>query len=324
MKKIGLLVFILLFGLGQICLAAPPQKIIFDCDLAGDIDDAFALALILTSPEFEVLGITMEHGLTEKRAQVACRMLYEVGKENIPVVVGRQTPLVVGKDKELPPPNAQFIWGEDFSKVKPIAMPAADFILQNLRKYPHEVVLITVGPVPNISDLLQKDPASLKLAKKIYSMFGSFYMGYGSSLTPSAEWNVVADVASSKKFVGAGAPITYAGLDITTFVTLDEKNRLKLTQRQTPLTNALTGLYTLWSSETGAEAPVLYDVVAVSMFLWPDLFQTRPAHVKVTDGGYTVIDESQPPNGEVGVSVNKEELIRRIMKRYIQQNLGRD
>ena len=31
------------------------QKIIFDCDLGDDIDDAYALALILASPEFEVL-----------------------------------------------------------------------------------------------------------------------------------------------------------------------------------------------------------------------------------------------------------------------------
>lgn len=302
---------------------AAPQKIIFDCDLGGDIDDAFALSLILTSPEFDVLGITLDHGLTEKRGQLACRLLYELGKENIPVAVGRQTPNVVGKDKELGPPNAQFVWAEGFSRIKPIVTPAPDFIIQMLRKYPKEVILFTVGPVPNIADVVKKDPDALKLAKKIYSMFGSFYLGYGSNPVPSAEWNVVADVASSKAFVDAGAPITYAGLDITTFITLEEKQRLKLTQRQSPLTNALSGLYALWNSETGAETPVLYDVVAVSMVLWPDLFQTRPAHVRVTDGGYTIIDESQTPNGEVGLSVNKDELIHRVMKRYLQQNLGR-
>jgi|GEM_PF-6918438 len=31
--------------------ASGRQKIIFDCDLGGDIDDAFAVALILASPE---------------------------------------------------------------------------------------------------------------------------------------------------------------------------------------------------------------------------------------------------------------------------------
>jgi purine nucleosidase len=303
--------------------AAGPQKVILDTDLAGDIDDAFALALLLTSPEFEVLGITVDHGLTDKRAQVVCKLLYELGLESIPVAVGRQTPLVIGKDKSLAGYSAQFYWAEGFSKNKPIPTPAADFIIQTLRKYPHEVILFTIGPVPNIGDVIQKDPEALKLAKHIYTMYGSFYLGYGNNPVPSAEWNVAADVASGKLYAASGAPITYAGLDITTFVTFEEKQRLKLFLRQSPLTNALSGLYTLWSNETGNEIPVLFDVVAIAMAVWPDLFQTRPAHVRVIDGGYTVIDESKPPNCEIGISVKKDELLKRLLKRLLQQNLQR-
>ena len=54
------------------------------------------------------------------------------------------------------------------------------------------------------------------------------------------------------------------------------------------------------------------------MVLWPELFTTRKAHVKVTDEGYTVIDESREPNCEIGMGINKDEFIRRIMKRYLQ------
>src|SRR5258708_40257838 len=61
---------ILLFSTLDLFAASNRQKVILDCDLGGDIDDAFAMALVLTSPEFEVLGITLDHGLTEKRAQV--------------------------------------------------------------------------------------------------------------------------------------------------------------------------------------------------------------------------------------------------------------
>ena len=303
--------------------AVQPQKIILDCDLGGDIDDAFALALVLTSPEFETLGITLDHGLTEKRAQIACKMLYELGKEHIPVAVGRQTSNVVGKDKELGPYSAQFHWAEGFSKLKPIKTPATDFIIEMLRKYPHEIILFTVGPVPNIADVLQKDPEALKLAKHVYSMFGSFYLGYGSSPVPSAEWNVAADVTSAKRFSASGVPITYAGLDITDLVKLEEKQRWNLWLRQSPLTNALSGLYSLWSAETGNQTPILFDVVAISMALWPDLFKTRAANVRVIDGGFTIIEEGQTPNCEIGVSVNKEELLKRVVLRWTQQNLGR-
>ena len=299
--------------------ATQKQKVLLDCDLGGDIDDAFALALVLTSPEFEVLGITLDHGLTEKRAQIACKFLYETGMEQIPVAVGRQTPNVVGQDKEVGPYSPQFHWAEGFTKVKPMKTPAADFIIETLRKYPREVTLFTVGPVPNIADVIQKDPEALKLAKQIYSMFGSFFMGYDAGPVPSAEWNVRADVQSAKIFSASGADITYAGLDVTTFVRLEEKQRVQLLMRQSPLTNALCGLYALWGNET----PVLYDAVAVGMALWPDLFSTRPVHVRVIEGGFTAVDPSKAPDSAIGVSINKEEFLKRLMERLLRQNLGR-
>ena len=59
------------------------------------------------------------------------------------------------------------------------------------------------------------------------------------------------------------------------------------------------------------------------MVLWPELFTTRPAHVRVTDKGMTELVEGAPPNCEIGVTVNKEELIKRTMDRYLKQNLMR-
>ncbi len=294
------------------------QKVLLDFDLGSDIDDAFALALVLASPELELVGITLDHGLTDKRAQIACKMLYDTGHGDIPVAVGRPTANVVGSDTEPGPYQPQYYWAEGFDKVKPIKTPAVDFILQCLNKYSGDLVLFTTGPVPNMADLLQKDPAALTKAKAIYSMLGSFYMGYGRDPVPAPEWNVLADVNSARIFVQANAPIIYAGLDVTTFVTLEENRRRQLLMRQSPLTDALCGLYALW----GAETPVLYDAVAVGMFLWPDLFTTRPAHVRVIEGGYTIIDESKPHNGRVGMSIKKEEFIKRMMTRLLQQNFA--
>ncbi|MBD3375885.1 nucleoside hydrolase [candidate division KSB1 bacterium] len=305
-----LLVGCLVMTMTTSALANEKQKIIFDCDLGDDIDDAFALAMVIAADEFNVLGICMDYGNTPERAKIACRMLYETGRETIPVAVGRKT-----KDHYSP----QFHWGKGFDKIKPIDQPAADFIIEQLERYPNEVILITVGPVPNMLDIIAKDPGALKKAKHIYSMYGSFYLGYGSDPVIDAEWNVRADEEASKAFSASGAPITYAGLDITTFVKWDADLRLKLLMRQSPLTDALCGLYTLWGHET----PTLYDCVAVGMVLWPDLFNTRPAHVRVIDGGYTVIDESQSPNCEIGMSINTKEFLNRLLNLYLEQNLMR-
>jgi len=190
--KYKLLILCLIVIISGISLnvLAQKQKVILDCDLGGDIDDAYALALLISSPELEVLGVVMDHGNTPKRAQIACRMLYDAGLERIPVVVGRKT---------LDDYSNQFYWGEGFDKVQPIKQGAADFIIEQLKKYPDEVVLITIGPVPNIADVIDKDPEALKLAKHVYAMFGSFYMGYEKSPIPVAECNVISEVQAAKK-----------------------------------------------------------------------------------------------------------------------------
>jgi len=313
-----------IFIITQMSYAVGKQKIIFDCDLGGDIDDAFAVALILTSPEFEVLGFVMDHGNTPKRAQVASRLLYECGLENIPIVVGRHTPLIVGEQTELDGDWHQFAWAEGFNKVKPIKQNAADFIIENLKKFPNEIILFTVGPVPNIRDVIEKDPNALKLAKKVVSMFGSYYMGYATGSKPVPEWNVRADIGSAKMFINSGADLLLAGLDVTTFVKLNEENRTRLLYRNSPLTNALCGLYTLWRYEDYATPDcTMFDGVAVGMVLWPELFTTKKVHVTVDDRGNTLIDETKKPNCEIGVTIDAEEFINRLIKRLLKQNLMR-
>ncbi len=312
LKKI---IFAFSLLLSTLSYAQGKQKIIFDCDLGDDIDDAYALAMIISSDKFDVLGVCLDWANTEERAQMATRMLYLAGKENIPVFTGRKT-----SDKHI----TQYEWGIGFDKVKPKEKPASEFIVETLNKNPGEVILITVGPVPNMADVVEIDPEALSKAKHIYAMFGSFYMGYGESPVISAEWNVVADVQSSQKYVAhAAGNITFAGLDVTTFVNWDDERMDKIKAKNSPLTNALIDLTSIWRDKTHNHDPILYDCVAVGMVLWPELFKLRKAHVKVTGDGYTVIDESKEPNCMIGMQINKEEFLNRLQDIYLVQKLGR-
>jgi purine nucleosidase len=312
----NIIALIIVLATSIIVPAQEKQKIIFDCDFAGDIDDAFAVALILSSPEFEILGLIMDHGNTPLRARTACKLIYEAGRDDIPVIVGKPTPAIVGVDKGIAGYSYQFYWSEDFNKLKPDKANAADFIIENLNKYPHEIILFTVGPVCNIKEILQKDKNVLKLAKKVVSMFGSFYMGYNAGPVPDAEWNVRADVEASKMLTSSGANILYAGLDVSAFVKLDEKNLNRLLFRQSPLTNSMCGLYSLWRYESYSQPEAnLFDVVAVGAVLWPELFSGKKTNVRVNEKGYTLVDDSIKPNGEILLTINKDEFIKRIMER---------
>jgi len=69
-----------------------PEKVIIDTDIGDDIDDAFAVALALRSPELQILGITTTFGDTETRAKVLDRFLAEAGRQDVPVAAGTPTP----------------------------------------------------------------------------------------------------------------------------------------------------------------------------------------------------------------------------------------
>lgn len=315
--------FLRWMSLALLCLAltagnarAEKKKIIFDTDIAGDIDDAFAHALVQLSDRFEVLGITVCDGPTAERARVSCRMLWEAGQENIPVMAGRAT----RQGDQLP---AQLAWGAGFDKYKPSGESAAQFIIRNLKKYPHQVTIISVGPTTNLGDAITLDPEAWKLVKEVVAMFGSFYMGYGGSPVPSAEWNVRADVPSAQKFMTSGVPVRLAGLDVTTLVNFSEARRRQLADRGSPLTDAIMGLYSLWSAHRPGHDPVLFDPVAVSMALDENFVSTRKAHVRVTDEGYTVVDESRPANCEIGMDIDKEGFLDWLTGLLLRQNLSR-
>ena len=229
MKKIILLLTTVIFT--TFSVSAQKQKVIFDCDLGGDIDDAFAMALLLSSQEqFEILGFCMDHGNTPGRGQVATKILYETGLNEIPVYLGRHTPSVVGEDTQLEGKSPQMIWAEEFNVLKPQKKQASDFIIETLNKYPGEIILFTVGPVDNIGDVIDKDPEALKKAKRVISMFGSITTGYGGG-EPSAEWNVRGSIAAAKKFMNSGADITLAPLDVTDHVIYPQNYLLALSMR---------------------------------------------------------------------------------------------
>ena len=308
----------------QISAFAQNQKVIFDCDLGGDIDDAFALALLLTSQEeFDILGITLDHGNTPGRAQLACKILYETGMDHIPVYAGEHTPTIVGEQTNLEGPSTQMIWSQGFDRLLPRKEHAVDFIIRSLHEYPDEVILFTVGPVDNIADIIEKDPHVLKKAKMIVSMFGSIEVGYGGG-EPVAEWNVRGSIEAGKKLMDSGANSTLAPLDITDHVVMDENYLSAIAMRNTPLTDAIGSLYALWYRHADwAVTAKMFDGVAIGMVLWPELFTSREAFVYVDEKGFTRIDENKTPNCTIGVTINESEFINRMALRILHQNFRR-
>src|SRR5947209_8083456 len=111
-----------------------PEKVIIDTDIGDDIDDAFAIALSLRSPELQIMGITTTFGDTETRAKLLDRFLAEVGLQEIPVAAGAPSP----------PKSAltQRRYAEGGHFAKPVHPDAVTFLLEQIRRYPGQITLI--------------------------------------------------------------------------------------------------------------------------------------------------------------------------------------
>jgi inosine-uridine nucleoside N-ribohydrolase len=291
---------------GQTSVSRAPVKVIIDTDIGDDIDDAFALALALRSPEIEIVGVTTNFGDTEARARIADRFLGEAGHAEIPVAAGRATPVKMKLNQQR--------YGESGHFAKASHPDAVAFLLEQIRQRPGEITLIAIGPLMNVGAAIDKDAATFRKLKRVVLMGGSVRRGYGdlgytAPHGPDAEWNVINDIPSAQKLFTSGVSIAMMPLD-STQLKLDEVKRAFLFSQGTPISDALTVLYHMWGQET----PTLFDPMTVAYVVNPDLCPVEPMHIRVDEKGFTR-EEPGTPNVDVCLNSDSEKFFRFYLPR---------
>jgi purine nucleosidase len=284
------------------------EKIIIDTDIGDDVDDAFAVALALRSPELQILGISTTFGDTEARARLLDRFLGETGHQDIPVAVGDAT--------QTSSPMTQRRYSDGNHYAKGSHPKAVDFILEQICAYPGQLTLVAIGPLMNIGALIDKDPSTFRKLRRIVMMGGSIERGYGDlgyekPRGPEAEWNIRNDIPSARKLFEAGVPIYMMPLD-STQLKLDEVKRGVLFVAGTPLTDALTLLYHGWGQQT----PTLFDAMTIAYIDDPSLCPVKPMHIAVDDRGFTRATAGTP-NAQVCLNSNSDDFFKFYIPRVI-------
>ena len=289
-----------------------PEKVILDTDIGDDIDDAFALALALRSPELQILGFTTTFGDTETRAKLLDRFIAEVGRPDIPVAAGAPTPPKTTLTQR------RYAEGGHFAK--PSHRDAATFLLEQIRRYPGQITLIAIGPLMNLGAAIDKDPSTFGKLKRVIIMGGSIKRGYGDlgfgpPQPPQPEWNILNDISSARKLFASEVPLFVMPLDATQ-LKLDEVKRAFLFSQGTPLTDTLTLLYHQWGQET----PTLFDPMTIAFLVNPALCPVQPMHIRVDDKGFTRPDPGapsapHPPNAQVCLDSNPDAFFRFYLNR---------
>jgi len=215
-------------GVGRGPVSAPPQaarsagkvrKVIYDQDHRGPLStDTVATLMLLQADNVEMLGITVVAGdqWVKQETAYALRLLELMGRTEIPVFMGADTPLLNTKVEAQM--RYEFFgarkregflgafnkdhWGPDevrpllppynrFAEIKAQPEHAVDFIIRTVRAYPHEVTIFCGGPLTNLALAVMLAPEIVPLTQEVVFMGGGIHHSTSS-------FNVYFDAEAAK------------------------------------------------------------------------------------------------------------------------------
>jgi inosine-uridine nucleoside N-ribohydrolase len=283
------------FTLATAAAAEParPKPVILDTDIGDDIDDTWALGVLLQSPELDLKLVVGDYGKTDYRAKVLAKFLQAAGRSDVPV----------GKGLNIDPrgdgPQARWVKDYDLASYPgKVIDDGVQALIDTIMKSPEPITLICIGPVPNIAAALAREPKIAERARFV-GMYGSVRVGYGGSSTPAAEWNVKADPKACAKAFTAAWDMTITPLETCGLVDLAGDRYRRVRDSANPIAAAVIENYRLWSTHADANnkaadshSSVLFDTVAIYLACSQDLCRMERLGLRVNDQGFTVPDDA--------------------------------
>ncbi len=267
--------------------------VILDTDIGDDIDDTWALVMMLNCPELDVKMIIGDNHNGIYRAKLIAKLLEAAGRTDIPVGMAYSTRQGGGKQSD---------WVKDYDLKKYPGKVYEDGVaamIEMINKSPRSITIIAIGPVPNIAQALKRDPSIAKKTRFV-GMHGSVRKGYGNSDKISAEYNVKRDVkACQAVFEAPWKKMTITPLDTCGIVHLRGDKYKKIRDSKDPAAKALLENYRIWRRRNPSDpirddekgSSTLFDTVAVYLAFTSKLLKMETLPIRVDDKGFTVIDE---------------------------------
>lgn len=277
------------------------KKVIIDCDTG--MDDSIAVILGVKAKELDVLGITTVAGnlpvdITTTNTLISLDI---VGRSDVPVYKGQSKPLIRNLPKD------PFSHGDDGLGNNHHPAPicheqrahAVDFIIEQVKKYPGEVTLITLAPLTNIALAFIKAPEIISLVKEIVAIAGSYGTNRASfenatGDNPQSEWNVYVDPEAAKTVIESGVSFKAVGLDVATHfdVNFEEADIRELECSDKSEARHMAKMMRFVLNRGYQSYCVLIDSMAVASVIDPELIKTLRARVAVETKGEVTLGQT--------------------------------
>ena len=195
-------------------------------DVDTGIDDSLALLYAAASDDCELVGVTCVGGNVDAhQVERNTRAVLELaGRTDVEVALGRDRPLVRPIETTPETHGPQGLGHAELpAPTRPLSeRNGVDLILDEVRRRPGEITLVTLGPLTNLALALLRDPALPRLLRG-WTLMGGAYRHPGNT-APTTEWNIHCDPDAAKIAFNAwgesaqahGHPRPVAlGLDVT-------------------------------------------------------------------------------------------------------------
>lgn len=178
-------------------------------DVDTGIDDSLALLYACASPEADLVAVTCVAGNVDARqvAENTRAVLELAGRDDVEVALGREVPLV---RPLVTTPETHGPKGIGYATLPPAARPvsprhAADLLVEEARRRPGELTLVTLGPLTNLAVAVLREP-ELPVLLRRWVLMGGSYRSAGNT-APTSEWNVSVDPEAARVcFAAFGEP----------------------------------------------------------------------------------------------------------------------
>lgn len=271
------------------------RKLIIDLD--PGIGDAFAAVLALLDPELDVMALTATAGYLS--GVVATRNLQavvaQIDPSKWPRIGAAQTPsLLSARNRASAAGLLEALHGPTGLGDMEVVVPelhhrheSSRVLIDIVRANPHQVTLLTLGPLGNIVTACERAPDFLELLGGFVCLGGS--IAVGGDITAAAETNMFLNPEAARTVLGSPQAKSLVPLDVTNRVVLTYEQFQRLADATTPAAAFLRQLlpfsFRAHHQFLGMEGIWLREVAALAAIARPHLFQWQPLAVDVETHG---------------------------------------
>jgi pyrimidine-specific ribonucleoside hydrolase len=295
------------------------RAVIIDTD-AGP-DDLMAIAFLLSRPDIHVEAISIENGMAHvpTGGRNVLRLLALAGRNDVPVFLGRETPL--SGSQEFPAE-----WRRASDELPGITLPeparavdprsAADYLLKRLLDGAHPVQVLALGPLTNLAEVFSRTPRSARTGRQLVILGGAVRVsgnlgddGAFKTNNVSAEWNMFIDPTAAKIVFTSGAPIRLVPLDATQRVPIDMAlfEQIK-SHANTPLASFVAQVLATDRELIRQGYYFARDPLAAAVLANPAVVTFRPLAIEMSDRpgelGRTVEIKNRRANARVAIDAD--------------------